>query len=493
MGPLAFISSFYAEAAFQDYHDSPLWQLRRSLHKLNEAEEFEPFKKEHPDRLVTWVAEWAERSLADKQPLEIVDLLVDVLARSELYVCVLADARSGLKDHGSPVPIAERVSATSYLEIELYAAAMYRIPIRVFVLKGFSPGPRLRFLLNLLNSAFPDWHDQSAMAASEIIDAVRQHISSHLRRTTTASAVPFRQRFIGELYRVRAKPAPPGHEIDNVLFLDGQFEPRQLPQKDLVQVLLADAEAAPEMQRKLSRMWLAARELMSASYLPRDVQADNRLRDFLPLWDKVLGLWTGAAAWSGWHGHIYAGTVAPLNSQTVIRGQLGETQPPNAPLASAYYSIANLMRFGRRRLECLWRASRYIEEAVRREGDGNPGRLAIRGMIRLRLGNVWGAVLDFKEMLRLRERAGAPPAQIGDAMVHLGFAYFFCGRWLKGRDYLERGVQAMSLNPNDPGVARAKRKLVLAYRLTGKSARARQIQLEAETDAVRLGALDQVR
>ncbi|MGH7972023.1 MAG: tetratricopeptide repeat protein, partial [Limisphaerales bacterium] len=469
---------------------SPLWQIRRSLHKLNESDEFVQFHEEHPGREVAWVAEWSEPGLGMKQPLEIVDRLVEVLAQSELYIGVLADARSGTHDHGSPVSVADRISATSYLEIELYAAAMYRLPCKFFILEGFSPGPRLQFLLKLLDSSFPGWRDDGPMSPPQILERVRQYIASHLRQPLTV-AVPLRQRLVQELYQVRAKPAPPGHEIENVLFLDGEFEPRQLPQKDLVQVLIADAGTAPEMQRKLSRMWIAARELMSASYLPKDVQADNRLSDFLPLWDKVLGLWTGAAAWSGWHCHIYAGTVAPLNSQTVIREQMQGGQPPNAPLASAYYSIANLMKFGWRRLECLRRSSRYIEEAMRRDGGKNPGRLAIRGMIRLRLGNLWGAVLDFKEMLRLRETNGAAPEQIGDAMVHLGFAYLCCGRWLKGRDYLERGV--LSLRPDDPGIVRAKRKLVLAYKLTGRSAEAKHLLEQADADAIGLGALDQIR
>jgi hypothetical protein len=77
-------------------------------------------------------------------------------------------------------------------------------------------------------------------------------------------------------------------------------------------------------------------------------------------------------------------------------------------------------------------------------------------------------------------------------MVHLGFAYLFCGRWLKGRDYLESGVRAMSNNLNNPGISRAKRKLALAYRLTGKSALARDVLKEADAHARRLGALDQV-
>lgn len=488
MNPVAFISSFYKEADFADYHDSPLWGLRKAVYNLKDADEFATFREANPAREIAWVAEWSEPGLGTG--LTAVDRLVEVLGQSELYICILADARRGEKAHGSPIPVGDWISATSYFEIELYAAAMQGKKPRLFILNGFSPGPRLKLLLRILSFAFPEWQEQKPKSAEAIVDEVRRLIAGHLYKPELA-ALPLRKRLVREYYLARAKPAPPGHEIDNVLFLDGQFEPRQLPQKDLIESLLLDFERVPEMQRKLSRMWLAARELMSASYLPKDVQADSRLTDFLPLWDKVLGFWTSAAAWSGWHGHIYAGTVAPLHSQIIIRTQLRAVNPPDGSLASAYYSIANLLPLGLRRLECLRRASRYIEQATRLSEGQDAGAMAVRGSIRLRLGNVPGAVSDFKAMLRLRESTGESEEQLGDAMTHLGFAYLFCGRWLTGRDYLERGVRALSKKPNHPGIARAKRKLSLAYKLTGRFPDSKKLWEEAQSDAIRLGALDQ--
>lgn len=488
--PVAFISSFYKEADFGDYHDSPLWRLRRAVYHLKDDDEFLNFREATPARDFAWVAEWSERDLANKQPLEVVDRLVEVLTQSDLYICVLADARRGEKDHGSPVSVAAQMSATSYFEIELYAAAMQGKKPQLFVLDGFSPGPRLESLLRLLSFAIPDWRLQTFKSADAILGAIRELIVEHLRNPTT-TATPLRKLLVQEYYLARAKNAPPGRELDNVLFLDGQFESRPPPKKDVVEALLLEFEQVPEMQRKLSRMWLAARELMSASYLPKDVQTDSRLREFLPLWDKVFGFWSSAAAWSGWHGHIYAGTVAPLHSQAIVRTQLCDAHPPHGSLASAYYSISNLMPFGLRRLECLKRASQYIEEAIRLNHGPNPGQLAIRGSIRLRYGNAWGAASDFQHMLRLRESTGESEEGVGDAMAHLGFAYLFCGRWLTGRDYLERAVRALSKNPDHPGLARAKRKLALACKLTGRFAESQKLREEAQNDAIRLGALDQ--
>ena len=421
---------------------------------------------------------------------ETVDRLVEVLAQSDLYICILADDRHGsTKEHGSPIAVDGLLSATSYFEIELYAAVMHQKMPYLFIQEGFSPAPRLENLLRLLLSAFPGWQGKPKPPET-IVREVRQLILDQIRQPKKLT-LPLRQYLVRDLYIDRAKKAPPGHEMENVLFLDGQFESRQqLPQKDLVENLLAKYESVPEMQRKLSRMWIAARELMAASYLPKEVQADSRLKDFLPLWEKVLSYWTGAASWSGWHGHLYAGTVAPINSQAVIRSQLRAANPPNEGLASAYYSISRFMPSGLQRLECLSRSFRYIQEAIRANGTPTANQLAIRGSIWLRFGNGYSAVNDFKKMLNIQEHDEATEEELADAMVHLGFGYLFCGRWFKGRDYLERGVRGM--NPNHAGIARAKRKLAIAYKLTGKRADYQKYNNEADVDAMRLGAFDQI-
>jgi hypothetical protein len=487
MKPVAFISSFYQEEKFEDYHDSPLWRLRRAIYSLKDDDAFGAFLKENPNRQIAWVAEHSEKL---GPGFETVDRLVEVLAQSDIYICILADDRHGSeKEHGSPIEVDGLASATSYFEIELYAAVMHQKIPYLFIQDGFSPAPRLEYLLRLLLRAFPGWQQGKPKPQETIVREVRQLILDHIRQPKKLT-LPLRQYLVRDLYIDRAKKAPPGHELDNVLFLDGQFEKRKLPQKDLVEKLLAEYESVPEMQRKLSRMWIAARELMSASYLKKDVQADSRLQDFLPLWDKVLSYWTGAASWSGWHGHLYAGTVAPINSQAEIRSQLPGANPPNEGLASAYYSVSRFMPFGLPRLGCLRRSFRYIQEAIRANGTATANQLAIRGSIWLRFGNGFSAVHDFKKMLKIRESERADKEALADAMVHLGFAYLFCCRRLTGLDYLKRGVDAM--NPNHAAIARAKRKLAIAYKLTSKRAEYETFKQEADADAMRLGALDQI-
>ena len=489
MNPVAFISSFYQEEKYGErHHDSPLWCLRRDIYSLKDDDAFSAFLKENPNREIAWVAEHSEKL---GPGFETVDRLVEVLAQSDLYICILADDRHGSpKEHGTPIEVDGLVSATSYFEIELYAAVMHQKIPYLFIQDGFSPAPRLEYLLRLLLRSIPDWQQGKRESRETIVRKVRQLILDHIRQPKKLT-LPLRQRLVRDLYIARAQKAPPGHELDNVRFLDGQFERQDLPQKDLVKKLLAEYESVPEMQRKLSRMWMAARELMSASYMPNEVQTDSRLIDFLPLWDKVLGYWTGAAAWSGWHGHLYAGTVAPINSQAIIRSQLPGANPPNEGLASAYYSVSRFMPFGLPRLGCLRRSFRYIQEAIRENGAATANQLAIRGSIWLRFGNGFSAVHDFKKMLKMRESEGADKEALADAMVHLGFAYLFCCRRLTGLDYLERGVRAM--NPDHAGITRAKRKLAIAYKLTGKRSECERVKKEAEADAIRLGALDQIR
>jgi hypothetical protein len=488
MNPVAFISSFYQEERFKDYYDSPLWRLRRDIYLLKDDDIFSEFQKENPNRDIAWVAEHSEELGTG---LKTVDRLVEVLAQSDLYICILADDRhDSPNEHGSPIKITNLVSATSYFEIELYAAVMHQKKPYLFIQEGFSPAPRLEYLLRLLFSAFPEWEREKPKSRDIILREVRQLIFDQIRQPKKF-ILPLRKYLVREFYIDRAKKASPGHEMDNVLFLDGQFEPRQqLPQKDLVESLLADYEVVPEMQRKLSRMWIAARELMSASYLPKDVQADGRLKDFLPLWQKVLSFWTSAASWSGWHGHLYAGTVAPLNSQAVILSQLGSNLP-NEGLASAYYSISKLMPSFYYELAALWRSFQYIQSAIRVSGAPTANQLAIRGSIWLRCRIGFNAVSDFKMMLQIQEKNNATKEQIADAMVHLGFAHLYWFQSATGLDYLKRGVQAM--NPNHASIVRAKHKLAIAYERTGKHSEYEKCKQEANADAVRLGAFDQIR
>ena len=193
--------------------------------------------------------------------------------------------------------------------------------------------------------------------------------------------------------------------------------------------------------------------------------------------------------------------MAPLNSQALVRSQSfrrqGELQPEvvltsDGGLASAYYNIAKVMRPSFLAWKCLWRAGQHVKRAIEARAGPTDNLLAIRGSIRLRMGYWPGAVSDFKEMLRLRESAGAPPQKIADALMHLGHAYAFFPLLGKGRNLLKESVEIFEVYPNDPNLARARRKLATAYKLAGQFALAEETRQQAESDASKTAADDQL-
>jgi tetratricopeptide (TPR) repeat protein len=494
--PIAFVSSFYKEAQYDDRHDSPLWRLRQDFAALNEDESLRNILGIGKSRAVTWVAEKSTEPLDDPNRLAVVDRLVELLHDSELYICVLADSRRNDHDHGALIDFDGQPTNVSYFEIELYAAAMYSKPILPFVLKGFDPGPRLRLLLTILSWAFPDWRGLRPQTESEILRDVRERIQLHVLGSPRTASV--RARLVQALYRHRAEAFGRGGD-GGLLFLDGAHEARPLPEKERVESLIREYRSTPNYQRKLNRLWLAVRELMPVSYHPS--KATSVMKEFFPYWDSVLGDWAAAASWHGWHGHLYAGTLEPLYSQYLIRTQgfasHAEFQPevvlpPDGTIASAYYSIASLLG-GAYYWKSLWRAGQHVRRAIEARNGPTDNLLAIRGSIRLRMGLWPWAISDFQEMLRIREKANAAPHKIADAFMHLGEAYALFAVSSKGRDLLQKAVNILEEYPNDPNLARARRKLAAAYRRALKHREAEEALRMAELDASRLAALDQLR
>jgi hypothetical protein len=471
-----FVSSFFQEGS--ERADSKLRWLRKSLHELNP-----------PNRNDIWVDEYVCGLEPDS--LATADRLVEKIRESQYYMCILAGERRGPNETGTLLTVNGEETNVSYFEIELYAAAMYSKPIIPYVLDGFDPGPRLKDLLSLLAWGLADWPTLHPQSADDILRSVKQH-----QREGFSSVVPSsRSQMVDALYRARAGELIDGES--NLLFLGGFVDRHnRLPDRDRVEALIADASRATNFRSRLMRLWIAARALLPASYHPGDVQVDTRLNELLPLWDRVLGDWAAAASWHGWHGHLLAGTIAPISSQRLIRAQRPSTADhrsddmlqPDGPFASAYYSVANLSSKFKR--ASLRRALDYVNRALRTSPKPD-SLLAIRGCIRLRMGLQPLAALDFSRMLRLREKAGATDLEIADAEMHLGLAWAFLP---SGRRRLERAVEVFSQHPNDPNLPRAKRWLALAYNLPFAPREKREALLaEADADAARIAAYDQYR
>lgn len=211
------------------------------------------------------------------------------------------------------------MSAVSHFEAEIFMAALLGKQIEVFVAEGFIPGPRLESLLQMLRFALPPESWRTGQSETVILQGIRDLLLK--RRRIIAPRLPMlfgsMRRISGPLlaraYDMRAVRGgrPPGFR--EVLFLDGFHEPRETtPDKELVLELLNHESKAVHTEAKLSRLWIALRELMA---MPPS--ASNA--EFLPLWNEALGRWASNAAWYGLHGHIYLGQAAALFSLAHVR------------------------------------------------------------------------------------------------------------------------------------------------------------------------------
>ena len=144
------------------------------------------------------------------------------------------------------------------------------------------------------------------------------------------------------------------------------------------------------------------------------------------LWEEALGLWTSSAAWCNLHGHLYLGRLAALNTLAEIRernpsftSRLSDDARIHATrsaIASEYYSIAKQLPSRRWKRRLFLRALENCNDSIAHAEIEISGKLAVRGHIKLQLGNTLGAISDFKEMLRLRQEAGDSPGRIGEAL-----------------------------------------------------------------------------
>ncbi len=461
----AFLSSLYTEHK----------KLREDLYSIGKG------------RL--WVAEHSDKALADRPPLEIIDTLIDRVREADLFICVLGGPHTGrgTYDHGTPIPVDDRLSNVSYFEIELYQAALLQKPIALFISNGFSPQARLRTVLDILQFAFPDaW--PTPMDDQEIIEKVGALLESE-----NQSPVIHYKRLVTGFDNARSKPLKSSGPNREILFLDGAFEQRRsFPDKELIDSIISSIDTTVDHERRLARLWIAIRELMAAPYY------EPRYKEFRETWNKSLGSWAKAGAWYGLHGHIYMGCVAALHRMAEVREIIRQssttskdpvmTGHPGGPLASAYYSIAKKSYRRRNLKKALW----HLERGMNEKSSDLSGLYAIRGSIHRQLGHFFKAVDDYRTTLELREKSDAPETQIGEALSELGFGYLFLGRWIKAVNCLERGVKMLEQTPPSGFLVRAKRKLAIAYRVTGRLTKARELKAEADRLAMSIKALDQM-
>lgn len=469
----AFLSSLYTE------HD----KLRKDLYNLGNG--------------YLWVAEHSDKTLAHRPPLEIVDTLIQKIRGAELIICVLGGPHEdrGDYDHGTPIKIKNHLTSVSYFEIELFQAALLEKPIALFISKGFSPHSRLKSVLDILHFAFPAaW--PMPMEDNDIIDNVRLLLDSILN-----TKAPSRQTTVLDYNRLvlgfddaRSKPLNIDGPNREILFLDGAFENRyNPPDKELIESILLETKRTQDQAQRLARLWVAIRELMAAPYI------NPIFKEFRELWNESLGRWASAGAWYGLHNHTYLGCLASLHRMSEVRETIRQststildpvtTGHPGGALASAYYSISKHSHQRKNLKKALW----HIELGIADKSADLSGLYAIRGSIYRQLKRYFKAVDDYRMTLILREKSNAPQPQVGEALSELGFGYLFLGRWFKAVNLMEQGVKLLEQAPPSGFLVRAKKKLSVAYRVTGRLSKARETMDEANKMAISLNILDQLR
>ena len=220
------------------------------------------------------------------------------------------------------------------------------------------------------------------------------------------------------------------------------------------------------MEERLTRIWIALRELSAAPY------DHPESRDFLLLWEQALGAWTSAAAWYGLHGHLYAGRLAATNSVLKIRAATDWSRAEHAPAhyiegakggrASEYYSMAKMMPTSAQRDQYLALALADLGQAMASISGDVSGYLAIRGHVLQEQGRLEDARRDFEEMSRLRAARGDIGGQ-GEAYGDLGLVQLRLGNVQAARRLLTEGADMLAQAGRYPFLLRVKKRLAMAH------------------------------
>lgn len=442
----------------------------------------------------TWIyvdEQFKQRDTPQQDDLCAADELITRVRQADTFICILAGS-----SHGSPIRVGGNLSSASFFEIELFQAALLRKKVHVFVRKDFTPEPRLDALLRIFKDAFPEWRNLAPLSQEEIFAGVMrvadETVSGHPARPWLALRAPI-NRLVQALYAARAR----NRTNPSLLFLHGDTDPTlDKPRVELLQTLTQDIERQPNEEKRLSRLWIALRELMGL-----DHQA-SKDPDLLQYWNYLLAEWARAGAWYGLHADMPLGCLAALNSLTKVRERLGtfvsaakdrrDIEFPGGPLASAKYSIAKRLYIRQDRIARFDEALCDLERSLHTEGQDKSGLLAIRGSILRQLGRISDSIADYETVVRLRKKNHASDHEIGEALSELGYAYLLHFSPRKGLRLCEEGVEKLRHGARAGFIARGLRKLAVAYVVNGKLRNAHRARQEAKRVAVAHGALDQL-
>ena len=438
--------------------------------------------------ILIYVDELLNHRPAVRDSLALADELLRRVSEAQCFLCVLAGS-----SHGEQLPVEDAKTSVSYFEVELFAAALQRKPIHILVHNSFDPVPELRSLLEILRFAIPDWTKSRRLNDNEVVSEAARVADGTKQANKKRPFVLFSvvDRLAQAFYAGR------GRMNRRVEFLGGQrLANLGLPNLQLASNLIKEVKQRGNHEERLSRLWLAIRELNTPSLMT------GRNADALVLLEDALEEWSGAGAWYGLNADIHLGCVAALNTTHQLRerrkaiGALPHTEQayPAGALASAKFNVAkHLISFPDRR-DRLKDAMCDINLALQSERQDCSGLLAVRASINRKLGRVFDAAADLESSLQIRRRLGITDDELGGTFSELGFVYLYSFRLRKGRKLCEEGVsrlRAASARPED--LARALRKLSVAYAVTGSMVKARCAIDESRDLAVKANAHDQLR
>lgn len=408
-----------------------------------------------PDRI--WGAEGRDEfdTRMGVPSFAIVDRLVERVRESRVFVCVLRDR------YGSSV--FENAESVSFFETEIYQAALFHNNAHFFLMEPFTPDARLRGLIEIVNTIRPGIIPNKIQSKAQVLNAIRRVVdeTSNIRRPSLALSL---RRLVGALAIRRGHPRP------DIEFFDRVFRPVSArPDRDHIASLLGGLSGEAGIEQRLTRMWIALRELSAAPY------DDPAFTEYLPLWHDALGAWASASAWYGLHGHLYAGRLAAVNSALKILALPGwprRTHPVSihgskGGRASEYYSIAKLVPGRRERDLYFSLALTDVNDAISNVGGDISGHLSIRGHIYRTQGKTQSALADFRQMHRLRKERG-DAGGIGEALSDLGLTELTLGRMRDACAHLREGAEMLWSAGNYTFAIRAQKRLALAHLRSGR-------------------------
>lgn len=424
--------------------------------------------------------------------LEIADELIRRIRQSRLYICVLGAPR-----HGSAIPIAGFDSAVSFFEVELFEAALGGVPIHIIVLDGFTPDPKLKFLLEILSFAVPRGSLAHTVSEASAIERIRRLLGAAARQVMPRILqMPVVRSLAQAFFDSRGGVAAQLSGTRPLLFVNPPLARSEAPRLAVIAEGLRLHRFQRDEQDRLTRLWIVLRELIG-TLPPTDPQDP-----LFQYWNEALSGWADSASWYGLHAHLALSPLAAINSIASIRDNARAGSPaclpllqhPGGQLATAWYSIGRKLIRGEARKAAFATAEAEIDQALGAGFSNRSNLFAIRGSVYRQQWRLSKAVADYEEVVKLRRADHADEGAIGEGLSELGFGYLCQGHLRKGTRYMEEGASLLVGSAIRTGfTARALRKLALGYFLTGRFQLGRTVKAQARQLAIGIHANDQVR